>query len=111
MPAGKYRHRITIQAAPLETPRNSFGERTTAGETVAEVWADKVDVSGREAVEGKVEFAQVTTRFDIRYRSGILPKMIVIEQPSLVVYDIESVTDAHGLHKELQLLCTRKENP
>lgn len=110
MAAGKYRHRILIQAAPPETPRNALGERTSAGATVATVWADKVDLSGRENVESAAEFADVSTRFDIRYRTDIAPKMIVVEQPTGTEYDIVSVIDANGLHKELRLLCTRKEN-
>lgn len=108
--AGKYRHRITITAANPETPRNGFGERTAAGATVAQVWADKLDLSGSENVEAKTEYADVSTRFDIRYRTGIEAKMSISEQPSGTQYDIVAVLDAHGLHKELQLLCKRKEN-
>ena len=107
--AGKYRRRILIRAASPETPRNGFGERTSDGATVATVWADKVDLSGREFVEQAQEAAEVSTRFDIRYRTGILPKMIVVEQPSGTEYDIVSVIDVNGLHKELRLQCSRKE--
>lgn len=109
MAAGKYRHRIIIQNAPAESPRNDYGERTTEGTTVATVWADKVDLSGSEYIEARAEASDVSTRFDIRYRTGIEPKMIIIE-PDGTRYDIQSVTDQAGLHKELRLLCKRQEN-
>ena len=103
--AGKYRHRITIKNPPTDTARNAFGERVGTGTTVATVWAEKQDWSGSELNEGGRETASVVTKWRIRYRTDVLPKMQVIHGSD--TYDIQNVLDFDGVKREL-VLETRK---
>lgn len=99
--AGKYRHRITIRNAPTDASRNAFGERVGSGATVATVWAEKQDWSGSEVNETGRETATVTTKWRIRYRTDVLPKMQVVFGSE--VYDILNVLDFDGKKRELVL--------
>jgi SPP1 family predicted phage head-tail adaptor len=103
--AGKYRHRITIRNAPLDSSRDSFGRRKGSGTTVCTVWAEKQDWAGGEATEGKREIASVNTRWLIRYRTDITSKMEVVHGSD--VYDILSIMDFDGRTREL-VLTTRR---
>lgn len=98
---GKFRHRVTIRSAPTNASRDSYGGRKGAGSDVATVYAEKQDWGGGETTEGKVETATVTTKWKIRYRTDILPKMQVVDGDD--VYDILSVMDFDGMKRELTL--------
>lgn len=100
----KYRHQVTIRDERA-AGRNTFGERVTVGSVVAVVWAEKSDWSGRELTEEQRETAEVLTKFVIRWRADILPDMQVVLGSD--VYNIMSVLDWSGVHKELVLLCQR----
>jgi len=99
--AGKYRHRITIRSVPSDSTRNAFGERVGTGATVATVWAEKQDWSGSEVNETGRETATVTTKWRIRHRTDILPKMQIVYSSD--VYDILNVLDFDGRKRELVL--------
>ncbi len=99
--AGKYRHSITIRNPAADSSRDSFGGRKGTGSTVATVWAEKQDWSGSEINEANRETATVTTKWKIRYRTGILPKMQVVFGSD--VYEILNVLDFDGTKRELML--------
>jgi SPP1 family predicted phage head-tail adaptor len=103
--AGKYRHTITIKAAPLDSSRDTFGRRTGTGATVASVWAEKQDWQGSESVEGGRDAASVTTKFKIRYRTDLKPEMRIYHGAD--VYQIDSLLDFDGKLRELVLNCRR----
>lgn len=103
--AGKYRHSITIRNAPLDASRNAFGERVGDGATVCTAWAEKQDWSGSEVNEAGRETATVVTKWRLRYRSGIAPKMQVVHGSD--VYDILNVLDFDGRQRELLLECRK----
>jgi len=104
---GLYRHSIVINAAPTDATRNSYGERTAIGATVATVWASKEDWSGREIVEGEQETPMIYTRFYVRWRSDVQPDMTVTLGTD--VYRIDSVMDMDGTQRELVLMCKRND--
>lgn len=103
--AGKYRHRITIQNAPLDSSRDTFGRRKGAGTTVCTVWAERQDWQGDESEQGKREVASVTTKWKLRYRTDITPEMQIVEGSD--TYNILSVLDFDGTKREL-LITSRK---
>jgi SPP1 family predicted phage head-tail adaptor len=102
--AGRYRHRISIYNPA--TGRDSSGARIGTGSLVANLWAEKQDWTGSESSRdnGK-ETAVLLTKFLIRWRTGILPKMQVVH--NTVTYDIEKVLDYDGTKRELILECRR----
>lgn len=102
---GNYRHKITIRNAPTDSSRNAFGERIGVGTTVATVWAEKQDWSGRESAEFERSTAEILTKFLTRYRTGLLPNMEVVDDTD--VYFIESIMDFDGTKRELTLNCRR----
>ena len=103
--AGKYRHRITIKAAPADSSRDTFGRRKGTGATVCTVWAEKQDWQGDETTQNGREFASVSTKWKIRYRTDVTPDMQIILGSD--TYNILEVLDFDGRKREL-LLTSRK---
>lgn len=97
--AGKYRHVITIRNPPADSSRDTFGGRKGTSSTVATVRAEKTDWSGSELNEAGREVATVTTRWKIRYRTDVVPKMQITLGSD--VYDILAVLDFDGMKREL----------
>lgn len=96
----KYRHKIIIRNAPTDATRNTFGERVGVGATVATIWAEKQDWSGTEVNEAGRETPAVTTKWRIRYRADILPKMQIVHGSD--VYEITAPPmDFDGRRREL----------
>ena len=106
--AGKFRHAITIYNPAADSSRDTFGGRKGKGAKVADVWAAKEDWGGDETTEGKRLTDVVTTKFKIRYRTGVDPSMTV--ELGSDVYNILSVLDFDGTKRELVLNC-RKVQP
>lgn len=97
--AGKYRHSIVIRNPAADSSRDAFGGRNGTGTTVATVWAEKQDWTGVELNEANRETAAVTTKWRIRYRTGILPKQQIVHGSD--VYEIMTVLDFDGTKREL----------
>lgn len=104
MEAGKLRHLITIEA-PTEA-QDKYGEPVQGWTQVAEVWASREDLSGREWFAAQQVQADVTTRFRIRYRDGIRATMRVTSDG--VTYNILSAADPDGKSRTLVLLAARE---
>lgn len=100
--AAKYRHRITITNPPDDSTRDTFGRRKGSGSTVATVWAERQDWQGDEKTQGDREFADVTTKWKIRYRTDITTAMLIVENG--ITYNILGVLDFDGTKRELVLL-------
>jgi SPP1 family predicted phage head-tail adaptor len=78
LPAGKLRHRVTIQeyAALLDSNGDVIQDETTgvisrAWTDVASVWAAIEPLSAREFIQSGATQSQVQARITIRYRSGL----------------------------------------
>ncbi len=101
--AGKYTHSIIIRSP--STSRDALGGVYGTGSTLATVWAEKQDWTGSEARENGRDNATLRTKFIIRYRSDVLPKMQVVHGSD--VYDIEVVMDYDGTQRETTLECRK----
>lgn len=99
--AGTLNRSILIQSPPVG--QNEDGDPNTEWSDLVRVWAKKEDLSGRELFAAQAANSEVSTRFRIRYRTGILPKMRVLYGG--VSYKIEAVLDRTGSKEELQLMC------
>ncbi|WP_150776828.1 phage head closure protein [Pseudomonas fluorescens] len=87
MRAGPLRHRVEIQqkVSVRDTATGEYGEPTW--QTFATVWASKTDLSTRDVLAAKAGQSEVTSRFVIRYRAGVLPTMRIVHRGE--VYSIE----------------------
>jgi SPP1 family predicted phage head-tail adaptor len=101
--AGKYTHSIIIRNPSTTT--DNLGGAFSTGSTVATVWASKEDWTGSENRENGQDVANMRTKFFIRYRTDVLPKMQVVHGSD--VFDIETVLDYDGTKIELILECKK----
>lgn len=102
MQAGQLRHQTVIQSPP--SGQDDDGNPRTDWRTVCQPYAKKEDLSGRELFAAQAAQSEVTTRFRIRYRTGLSAKMRLLCDG--VIYNIEAVLDRDGRKRELQLMCS-----
>lgn len=89
MLAGRLDRQLTLLARTLT--RNAQGEEVATYSAEATVWAEKFDLRGREYFAAQQFNADVTTRFRIRYRSGVT--VLHRCQCEGVTYDIKQVSE------------------
>jgi SPP1 family predicted phage head-tail adaptor len=70
MQAGRLDRRVTVLRRTLT--RNAYGEQVETFDTYVTVWAQKLDVTGREFFAAQTTIAEGTTRFRLRYRDDLL---------------------------------------
>lgn len=101
--AGDLRERITLQSPP--TGRDSLGQRSGAWVDESTVWAAAWPLSSRELLAAGQIQSEVTVRFRIRYRAGVLPSWRVLWRgvPHAIVGD---PIDVQGRQVVLDLMCT-----
>lgn len=75
--AGKYRHRVTLQAFTLVRDQLG-GDRKAWMDWHKDVPAEVVPLSGREFTAASAEHGQVTARMEIPYLPGVLNTMRVM---------------------------------
>ena len=100
MRAGALRHQIIIQSV-AETPDASGSPEVWS--TFATVSAAYEPQSGKESMTEDQEQATLTTRFRIRYLSGVTAKMRISFDSR--IFDIRSIVDVGGRQKQLHILC------
>lgn len=93
---------LSVQSPP--GAQDDDGNPRTEWWTVCQPYAKKEDLSGRELFAAQAAQSEVTTRFRIRYRTGITAKMRVL--CGGVIYNIVAVLDREGSKRELQLMCS-----
>lgn len=106
MQAGKLRKRIEIQRR--STTRDSYGQPTTAWETLATTQAEIEPMSGRELVAAMAVQSEVTHTVTIRYRPGINATLRIKYADRL--FNIHSVIDESERHRMLTLMCSEGMN-
>ena len=79
------------------------GEPVEVWATFATVWAKVIDISGREFVLSGGVQNQVQTKILIRYLSGVLPTMRIIDGSQ--IYGVEAVLEQGG--RSQLLMCSR----
>lgn len=107
IPAGKLRHRITIQAK--STGRDACGGELPAAWTdFASVRASVEPLQGREYRSPSGDQAEATTRFRLRYLPGVTASMRVLCEGR--VYNLVSPPiDPNLLHREWHLMTVQTE--
>ncbi len=104
MRAGELRHRVTIQqATESKSVRGGIG---TTFATLAVVDAAIESLGGNEALAARQQWAEVTSRIQIRYRSDVTAKHRVVYGTR--IFDILAATDPDGRRRELDLLCAER---
>ena len=89
MRAGKLDRWITIEE--FSAVQDAFGQETETWTEFATVWPEKVDVKARERFTAQQEIADETTRFRMRWLTGITPKMRIVHDGK--TYDIEGIAE------------------
>ena len=98
--AGDLRYRLTLQHSTES--RSKSGATTEAWSDLATVWAEKMDLSGREYEAESL----VSTRFRIRYRSDLAINAKMRCTCDGVTYSLASPPlDPDGRKVELHLMC------
>lgn len=111
MRAGQMNRRVSIRA-PGSTARSTDGEPIITWTTVlSSVWADTIPIEGRELFSQDSRYAEVTTRFVIRWSTAstaILPKCRVVDHSNGdIQYDIKAVIDIGDQRRGLEILAAR----
>jgi SPP1 family predicted phage head-tail adaptor len=114
--AGDLRHRIRIESFGnvldssgdvIQDPNT--GEVQRAWGLVSQAWAAKMPLSARELLTAQQLESQVSTRFVIRYRSGLDPSMRVVHDG--VNFNIEGIIpDPDSGREWLTLQCSSGQN-
>lgn len=99
---GKFRHRVTIQSPTIT--RSARGAEVLTWSSVATVYADIRTAGGSETtLSTQLEVATLTHSIQIRYRTGIVPKMRAVWGSR--VFSIESVGEPDNRMRTLVLSC------
>ncbi len=101
MKAGKLQHLVTIQ--DYAVTRDATGGEVKAWATHAQRWAWMKPLTGSEKYVNQQLIAQVSHEINIRYASGVRPKMRVLYGTR--TFDIVAVLDWEEKGTELKLLC------
>ena len=99
--AQRLNKRVTIQAQ--STAQDEIGQPVQTWATVAEVWAEVADVSGREYIAAGGVQNSANTKITVRHIAGIVPSMRVLAGAD--AYNIESVLGQDN--RTLLLMCRR----
>jgi SPP1 family predicted phage head-tail adaptor len=103
MRSGDLKARVIIkQLGSLD----ALGQPTGTPSTVATLWAKKQPQRGREVAASGTIAADQTETFTIRYRTDIMPKMILEYRG--IRYSIEYIAEPSP-KEELDLVCRRFE--
>lgn len=100
MNPGQFRHRINIQE-PVIT-RDSLGQEEITWEDVKMLWCMIKTVQGREYIAAAATQTEKTTRFVVRYTTGIDESMRIVHKEK--VYEIESVINDDEMNKTLTII-------
>jgi len=97
MRSGKLDRQVELKHRTLGSP-SATGMRAETYTTYATVWAEKLDVSGREFFAAQTKDAELTTRFNIRYRTDVVPTdRLVSEGRDYDITQVSEVTRRVGL--------------
>lgn len=100
MRAGRLDRRLTIQSRT--TAADAQGQQIETWSDVATVWASKRDLRGREYFAANATNADVSTTFEIRYRSDVTVLHRVVCEGT--TYDVQQVSEI-GRREGLQIIC------
>jgi SPP1 family predicted phage head-tail adaptor len=103
MDAGGMDRRVTLSHRSVAATDSNGFRAETYPSSYATVWAQKLDIIGREYVAMKQLQSEVSTRFRLRYRSDVL----VTDRLTMdgVAYDIHSVAEI-GRKEGLEIMAS-----
>lgn len=107
--AGALDRLITIEHPVMI--QNEYGEEEKQWQEFYElphVWAEKVDLNGRELYEAQQLNSEVTTQFRLRYRADLDARMRVACDD--VLYSVKAVLEGDGRRRWTLLMCARSVN-
>lgn len=107
MRSGNLRHRIEIQHQVHG--EDEWGNHVFEWQTFAKVWAEVLDLKGREFWQAVSVASEVTVRVRIRYLPGLEASMRVLHEGR--VLEIDHIIDPDGRKRTLQLLCKTLDPP
>lgn len=99
--AGQLDRRITIQTFSETT--DAFGQEVKSYSTLASVWANVVERSGKEGEEGDMLASTKRVEFIIRYRTDVNAEMRISYNSN--IYKIQSILNADARKAYLKLVC------
>lgn len=102
---GRMDRRITIQA-PTQAQGGTYGEPTQSWAEWAVVWAKVTSTGGREFHDAAQLSAEITTRFQIRYKAGLVPTMRILFEGR--IYHIHHVNEL-GRHWAWEIFAKARE--
>lgn len=112
MQAGWLRHRVTVQEK--DVARDEYGDEIVAWSDVVTAWAAVEPLRGRELVEMRQEYAEVSTRIRLRFLRGVDTSMRVVwvdEVAAEHVFNIEAVIHPLERKRETHLMCVELVTP
>jgi len=109
MNAGKMDRKVSLNQPTQST--DNFGQTSETFTSAVSVWAQKRDLSAKEAVEADQIVASIRTEFLIRFRDDITTEWEVqlVEQPR-TIWKIHGILEI-GRKEGLRLICTTKDAP
>ena len=100
--AGELDQRVTLQQRAAGV--DALGQDSATWADVATVWAKAEPLRGREFFAAGQAHSEVSVRFRIRYRTGVLPTMRALWRG--VPHDVVAVLEPHGDKVSLELMCS-----
>jgi SPP1 family predicted phage head-tail adaptor len=108
--ASKLDRRIRIEQPSVT--RNNLGEAVATWSTLAEVWAQKINLTGRELYAAQQVVPEAQLKFRIRWRADIKPnrdeKMRIVDLRDAVTYGIQHIAEI-GRQDGLEILVRSPE--
>lgn len=102
--AGELDKRIRIERRSQDgDARDSHGQPVDPWVLVVECWAKVEPIRGREFFSAERVQSEVTTRFTIRNRAGILPTMRVVWRGN--AFEVTDVIEPRAALDTLELMC------
>jgi SPP1 family predicted phage head-tail adaptor len=98
--SGLYRHRINIQKPIII--EDSLGQEVTTWEDTQHLWAMIKTIQGREYIAAATTQTEKTTRFIVRYTTGINESMRIVHKDKM--YEIVSVINDDEMNKTLTII-------
>lgn len=102
--SNQFKHRIMIMRSVIY--EDELGQGIEQWQEVKSAWAAIKTMQGREYFAAASTQNENTTRFVIRYTTGIKPNMRIIYKES--IYDIQSVINDDEANKTLTIIAEEK---
>lgn len=102
MNPGNFKHRITFQKQGTEQAEDGFPSSGEVWQDVKTVWAMIKTVQGREFYQAATTNNEDTSRFVIRYTTGINVDMRILFKNR--VLDIDAIINDDELNKTLTII-------